>query len=53
MKCEPKWLYRLESRDPENGLWYNLKNQPVWGIGQLPNCETKDLPMVLVLKKKI
>ena len=20
---EPKWLYRLESTDPENGIWYD------------------------------
>lgn len=45
MKCKPKWLYRLESTNPENGLWYNLKNEMVWGIGKLPNCQTKDLPM--------
>ena len=40
-----KWLYRLESRDPKNGLWYNTNNELVWGIGKLPNCKTKDLPM--------
>lgn len=42
---EPKWLYRLEAVDPENGLWYNADNKLVWGIGKLPNCTTKDLPM--------
>ena len=42
---KPKWLYRLESTDPNNGLWYNNKNQYVFGIGELPNCKTKDLPM--------
>ena len=42
---KPKWLYRLESTDPNNGLWYNDKNQYVFGIGELPNCKTKDLPM--------
>lgn len=41
----PKWLYRLESTDPEKGLWYNLKNELVWTIGELENCKTKDLPM--------
>lgn len=41
----PKWLYRLESKSKENGLWYNSKNELVWGIGKLPNCKTKDLPM--------
>lgn len=48
-ECEldkkPKWLYRLESRSPDNGLWYNAKGVPAWGIGQLPNCKTKDIPM--------
>ena len=42
---EPKWLYRLEAVDPENGQWYNADNKLVWGIGKLPNCTTKDLPM--------
>ena len=42
---DPKWLYRLESIDPENGLWYNTNNVLVWGIGKLQNCKTKDLPM--------
>ena len=41
----PKWLYRLESKSKENGLWYNSKNELVWGISKLPNCKTKDLPM--------
>lgn len=40
-----KWLYRLESTTKENGLWYNSNNELVWGIGNLPNCKTKDLPM--------
>lgn len=40
-----KWLYRLESITPENGLWYNSDNEMVWGIGKLPDCKTKDLPM--------
>ena len=42
---ESKWLYRLESKSPQNGLWYNTNNELVWGIGKLPNCKTKDLPM--------
>ena len=42
---EAKWLYRLEAVDPKNGLWYNEKCELVWGIGKLPDCKTKDLPM--------
>lgn len=42
---EPKWLYRLESTSEDNGLWYNSNNEFVWGIGKLPECKTKDLPM--------
>lgn len=42
---DPKWLYRLESKTPENGLWYNATGDLVWGIGALPKCQTKDLPM--------
>lgn len=41
----PKWLYRLESTDPSQGLWYNAAGEYVWTIGTLPNCQTKDLPM--------
>ena len=41
----PKWLYRLESITPDNGLWYDNNNNFVQGIGKLPNCKTKDLPM--------
>lgn len=44
-KKVPKWLYRLESIFPDNGLWYNADNEMVWGIGKLPNCKAKDLPM--------
>lgn len=40
-----KWLYRLESEDKNNGLWYNSGNQLVWGIGKIDNCSTKYLPM--------
>ena len=42
---EPKWLYRLEAKSPENGLWYNANSKLVWGIGKIPRCKTKDLPM--------
>lgn len=42
---EAKWLYRLESTDPNNGLWHNNDNKYVFGIGKLPGCKTKDLPM--------
>ena len=41
----PKWLYRLEAVDPNNGLWYNTNNQLIWGIGKLAECKTKYLPM--------
>lgn len=44
-KTMSKWLYRLESKTPENGLWYDSNNNLVWGIGKIPNCETKYLPM--------
>ena len=40
-----KWLYRLESTTENNGLWYNSNNEYIWGIGQLKECKTKDLPM--------
>lgn len=40
-----KWLYRLESKNPNNGLWYDANGNPCWGIGELPDCKTKDLPM--------
>ncbi len=40
-----KWLYRLESISPDNGLWYDSNNRLVWGIGKLQNCETKNLPI--------
>ena len=44
-KLEPKWLYRLESTDPRNGLWYDSENNFVWGIQTVANCQTKYLPM--------
>lgn len=45
---KPKWLYRLESTDPNNGLWYNNNGDYCFdtGIGQLDDsCKTKNLPM--------
>lgn len=41
----PKWLYRLEAKDPNNGLWYNSNAELVWGIGKIKDCKTKHLPM--------
>lgn len=41
----PKWLYRLEAKDPNNGLWYNANAELVWGIGKIKDCKTKFLPM--------
>lgn len=42
-----KWIYRLESTKPNLGLWYNARGQ--WclgdGLGSIPGCKTKDLPM--------
>lgn len=40
-----KWLWRLESTDPDNGLWYNAHGEKAWGIGEVDGCETKYLPM--------
>ena len=39
-----KWLYRLESKSVDNGLWYNSKNEYVWGCR---DCKggAKNLPM--------
>lgn len=42
---KPKWLYRLEAKDPANGLWYNDNAELVWGIGKIDGCKTKFLPM--------
>ena len=39
-----KWLYRLESKDPSNGLWYNINNEYVWGCKDCSG-EAKNLPM--------
>lgn len=40
-----KWLYRLESKTPEKGLWYNSNNEYVFVVGELDNCISKDYPM--------
>ena len=40
-----KWLWRLDSESPENGLWYNASGDYCFGIGKLEGCKTKDLPM--------
>lgn len=40
-----KWLYRMESTDPNKGLWYNSKGSYVFGIGEIENCESKNMPM--------
>lgn len=44
---EPKWLWRLESVSPDNGLWYNSQSEWCFatGIGAIPDCKTKTLPM--------
>lgn len=39
-----KWLYRLESKDSTNGLWYNEKGEFVWGCKDCSGT-AKDLPM--------
>ena len=41
---EPKWLYRLEATEPNNGLWYNASGEYHWGIGDTKGT-TKYLPM--------
>lgn len=43
-----KWLYRLESKTKDNGLWYDGDGKWCFdkGIGQLDeSCKTKTLPM--------
>lgn len=40
-----KWLYRLESDDPLNGLWYNESGDFVFGLDKIEGCKTRDLPM--------
>lgn len=42
---KPKWLYRLESKTPDRGLWYNSNSELTFNIGELEDCETKNLPM--------
>ena len=44
---KPKYLYRLESTNPNLGLWYNTKGEWVLDktLGRLPNNKTKELPM--------
>lgn len=42
---KPKWLYRLESTDVGNGLWYNEKGEFVFGIDKVENCPSKYMPM--------
>lgn len=44
-KKKPKWLYRLESNDPNNGLWYDSKGDFCFGLGNVENCATASLPM--------
>ena len=44
-ELKPKWLYRLESTNPQKGLWYNSNGEYVWTIGEIDNCQTKHLPM--------
>ncbi len=39
-----KWLYRLEAISPDNGLWYNVNNNYVWGCKDCSG-EAKNLPM--------
>lgn len=41
---EPKWLYRLEAIEPNNGLWYDASGNYHWGIG-ITEGMTKYLPM--------
>ena len=44
-KLQPvKWLWRLEAKDPEHGLWYDSNGDMVFDIGKL-DCSTKGLPM--------
>ena len=39
-----KWLYRLEAISEDNGLWYNSKNEYVWGCKDCKG-EAKNLPI--------
>ena len=40
-----KWVYRIERKTPDNGLWYNARNERVCEIGKIEGGKTKDLPM--------
>lgn len=40
-----KWLYRLESKTSDKGLWYNLNNEYVFVVGELEDCPSKDFYM--------
>ena len=42
---QPKWLYRMEAKEAQNGLWYNASGEFVFGIGELENCPTQELEM--------
>lgn len=39
-----KWLYRLESTSPNNGLWYDSNGNYVWGCKDCTG-DAKNLPM--------
>ena len=39
-----KWLYRLESKTPDNGLWYDNSGNYVWGCKDCSG-DAKNLPM--------
>ena len=39
-----KWLYRLESITPDNGLWYDSDGNYVWGCRDIEG-DSKNLPM--------
>ena len=39
-----KWLYRLEARDKNNGLWYDSNGNYVWGCKDCKG-DAKNLPM--------
>lgn len=41
----PKWIYRLESTNPNKGLWYNSKGEFVLTLDDIDNCTTKHIPM--------
>lgn len=45
MEKEPKWLYRMEAKDDDNGLWYNASGEYVFGLGDIENCPTQGLYM--------